>query len=367
MRPRRILVVLDDCGPGDALRVHFCLQAIRAAHPQASLDLLVGEQAAPVFAGQQLFHRVIVSRLYGLRSRNRWRLAARKAALAPRLAFRLGRTYDMAFTFYWGTGLLDLLVRLATRGRAFGYANSWPGLVDGGLGPYRVEAGAIEQAVALLAAADITATVPEPARRQPDSRPVIGTGPRIPALPIVLHPGSDWACQQWPAERWAELADRLHEETGGSLVFTGASGEAADVERIRAMMRAPSTSLVGQTTVAELAAVLAGAALCVCVDSLAYGLAESAGTPTVVLAGESRTRPDVTGRRAPIVVNRTSPDLRAAILDCKQSHAKAAFGGCLDWGCPMAGLRGIQVADVLTAALAKWEAAPRLATGTTGS
>jgi ADP-heptose:LPS heptosyltransferase len=125
-------------------------------------------------------------------------------------------------------------------------------------------------------------------------------------------------------------------------------------------------SLAGQTSVAELGEVLAGAVLCVCVDSLAYELAQSAGTPTVVLAGESRTRPDVAGKGAPIVVNRTSPELRTAILDCKLSHAKAAFGGCLDWSCPMAGLRSIRVDEVLATALARLEATPRVVAGTAG-
>jgi ADP-heptose:LPS heptosyltransferase len=362
----RILVVLDDCGPGDALRVHFCLQAIHERYPEASLDLLVGEQAAPIFAEQQLFDRVLVSGLYGLRSANRWWLAARKAALAARLAVRLGRVYDAAFTFYWGTSLLNLLVSLATRGPAYGYANAWPAIVDGGLGRYRADADAIEQAVALVGAAGISAACPEPVRRRPQSESHARPDRVLPALPIVLHPGSDWACQMWPAGRWAELADRLHAETGRGLVFTGSAGEAEDVERIRALMRAPSVSLAGQTTVAELAAVLAEAELCVCVDSLAYELARSAGTPTIVLAGESRTRPDAAGEWAPIVVNRTSPGLRAAILDCKLSHAKAAFGGCLDWSCPMAGLRSIQVGDVVAAALSRLEASSRVAAGTTG-
>jgi heptosyltransferase-3 len=366
VKTQRILVVLDDCGPGDALRVHFCLKAIRERYPQASLDLLVGEQAQSIFEGQQLFDRVLVSGLYGLRSSSRTWLAVRKAVLAVRLAFRLRRVYDLAFTFYWGTTLLDLLVRLATRGPAYGYSNAWSALVDGGLGHYRIEAGAIAQAVALVGAAGITATCPEPVQRPKQNGSPAGAGHVLPRLPIVLHAGSDWACQMWPAERWAELADCLHAETRGSIVFTGSAGEAGDVERIRALMRAPSVSLAGQTSVAELGEVLAGAVLCVCVDSLAYELAQSAGTPTVVLAGESRTRPDVAGKGAPIVVNRTSPELRTAILDCKLSHAKAAFGGCLDWSCPMAGLRSIGVGEVVAAALARLEATPRVVAGTAG-
>jgi ADP-heptose:LPS heptosyltransferase len=364
VKAQRILVVLDDCGPGDALRVHFCAHAIRERYPQASLELLVGEQAAPLFERQQLFDRVLVSALYKLGSRSRWWPPARKAAVAARLALRLGRVYDMAFTFYWGTSLLNLLVRLSTHGPAYGYANAWPALVDGGLGRYNPEAGAIEQAVALVGAAGIMATCPEPVLRPRQNGSPTGPGRVLPRLPIVLHPGSDWACQMWPAERWAELADRLNAETGGSIVFTGSAGEVGDVERIRALMRAPSASLAGQTNVTELGEVLAGAVLCVCVDSLAYELAQSAGTPTVVLAGESRTRPDVPGKGAPIVVNRTSPELRSAILDCKLSHAKAALGGCLDWSCPMAGLRSIQVGDVVSSALARLEATGRVAAGT---
>jgi len=352
---RRLLIVLDDCGPGDALVVDFCLDAVLRSHPGAEADLLVSEQAAPVFARDRRFRRLFISRLYEQRARSRPVLALRKAREALRLARKLGRRYDLSVTFYWGTTLLNLLVRVATRGQCLGYANGWPRLLDCDLGRYRPEAAALPQAARLLATMGLEAEPAVPAARgeEGDDRQAsallephrLGLGRPM----AVLHTGSDWACQQWLPERWRETADRLAFELGMDVVFTGLRAEEGPIEAIRSQMRAGSVSLAGMTSVNQLAGVLRRAALCVCVDSLAFELAQAAGVPTVVLAGQSRTEAVRVGPGAPIVVNRTTPQLRAAILACKLSFAKASFGGCLHYGCPMAGLRDIEVDDVMEA------------------
>jgi ADP-heptose:LPS heptosyltransferase len=354
---RRMLVVLDDCGPGDALVVDFCLEAALAAHPEAEADLLVSEQAAPVFARDRRFRRVIVSRLYEQRARRRLLLVLRKIREAARLAVLLGRSYDLAITFYWGTTWLNLLTRLASRGPNLGYANAWPQLLDSCLGRYRPEGDALSQAVRLMAAAGIDAApaapLPRPDRGETGAgwtllgRHGLAASSRL----AILHPGSDWACQQWLIERWATVADWLALELGMDVVFTGVAAEAEPIERIRSLMRASSLSLAGATSVADLAALVRRAAICVCVDSLAFELAQAAGVPSVVLAGQSRTKAYGLRPVVPIVVNRTTPELRAAILACKLSFEKASYGGCLHYGCPMAGLRGIEVEDVKDAVL----------------
>jgi ADP-heptose:LPS heptosyltransferase len=346
-----VLVVLDDCGPGDALVVDFCLEALLRAHPEAEADLLVAEPAAAVFARDRRFSRVIVSRLYEQRSPHRPVLVLRKLRELVRLALRLGRRYDLAVTFYWGTTLLNVLARWATPGLSLGYANAWPGLLDSRLGRYRPEGDPLEQAARLLAAAGLEAAPEVPSVRLEDrdahqvtaelDRHGVAGSTRL----AVLHLGSDWACQQWLPERWAEVADRLAGERGLVVVLTGVEAEAGYVEGVRQRMRSGSVSLVGSTSVSELATLVGQAALCVCVDSLAFELARAAGTRTVVLAGQSRTG----GAGAPLVVNRSSPELRAAILACKLSYEKAAYGGCLHYGCPMAGLREIHVEDVMDA------------------
>lgn len=354
-RPCRLLLVLDDCGPGDALVVDFCLQAVLQAHPGAEADLLVGEQAAPVFARDRRFARVITSRLYEQRSRHRSVLGLRKAREALRLGLRLGRRYDLAITFYWGTSLLNLLTRFVTHGPSLGFANAWPRLLDTRLGRYPQGGDSLEQAARLLAAAGLQARPAAPAPRveEADAHRTVELlsdyGLETSTPLAVLHTGSDWACQQWLPERWAELADQLAGDLGLRVVFTGVRSEAAYIENVRGHMRTGSVSLAGATSVGALSGLLRRAALCVCVDSLAFELAQAATTPTVVLAGQSRTEALRIGPGVPAVVNRTPTGLRAAILECKLSFEKASQGGCLHYGCPMAGLRDIEVEDVLKA------------------
>ncbi|TMF91255.1 MAG: glycosyltransferase family 9 protein [Chloroflexi bacterium] len=352
MRRQRVLVVLDDCGPGDLLAVNFCLTALRRSMPDARLDCLVSARAASVAELTELFDRVMVSRIYQRPSASRALLLTRKLVAAARVAAAVGGRYDRALTLYWGSTLLNLIAWCAAPFRSVGYSNLWPRLVRGGLGPYDPAGDPHEQAVALMAAFGVhavpaTATVPamDRAVRRPLSRL-----PELDRPYAVLHTGSDWACQMWLPERWARVADALSLDRGLLPVFTGsAPDEQPGVDRIRSLMREESDSVVGQTSVADLARLMEGAELCVCVDTLPFEVAISVGVPTVVMAGQSRAALAARGAGPAVVVNRTGPEERRAILDCKLTVIKAAYGACHDWECPMAGLRGIQVEDVLGA------------------
>ena len=348
-QPKRILVVFDDCGPGDALCLSFCVEALRKANPTATVDVLVGGHAWPVFENQAGFGRVILSQLYGSPHGQRPLSKARKAWELVRLAVRLGRGYDMTVTFLWGTTALNLLARWTSR-NSIGYANKFPWLHASDLGYYEASGEPIELGIKLLAAAGISASPDVPYLRFPDVHPgAASTGVTHGSRRVVVHVGSDWACQQWQPDRWAEVADHLISRYDAKVVFTGLADESAYIDAIRASMHHKSVSFAGATTVVELAQVLADARLCICVDSLIFELAQAAGTPIVVLAGQSRTRAVVTSPSQPIVVNRTTPELRAAILACKTRVSKASYGACRNYACPMAGLRDISVSEVLEA------------------
>lgn len=342
----RILIILDECGPGDAARIGFCLSAVREAHAGARIALLVGEQAAPVVKRSPLFDDVVVSRLYGRGRRGRFG----KGIELVRLLHRLGPRHDLVLTFWWGSSALNLLGWALGR-RRIGFSNRQPGLLSTDLGPYDPFGDPVQQNLAILNAAGILAVVPtspvavhdendvDSMRDLLDRCDVSRTRPLV-----ILHTGSDWACQQWLPERWAEMADSLSDRYGVSLVFSGVAEESAYIESVRGRMRTPSISLAGRTTVSELGALLAEAQLCVCVDSVVYELAQAAGTPTVVLAGPTRPHPSLAGRRPPLVVNRASPELRLNILMCQLQYPE---GVCHRYECPMSGLREIEVADVL--------------------
>src|SRR5258706_4215511 len=167
-----------------------------------------------------------------------------------------------------------------------------------------------------------------------------------------MHPGSDWACQQWPVERWAALGDGLAASGDRELVFTGSAGEVKLVESIRSAMTAASRSLAGSVSLPQLGRVLERASLVVTVDSAVYVLAQAKGTRTVVLAGPSHPERTAGTGTKPSIVKKMDSEMARKINDCKQPRYPA--GGCQDWSCPMAGLREIAVVDLLEAAGSGW-------------
>ena len=337
---RRILVVLDDIGPGDALRSMFALAAVRKAHPDARITLLVSEAAAQVFEYGSGYDRLVVSHLYRAGLQGRWRNRIHKMGELLRLLPAVGVRHDLVLILNWGTSIVDLLGRLAG-GRVVGYENRLGFLLSSRLGAYNVEGDPVEQNGALLKAAGLQPVEPS---GNPGLPQVTGSEGMEPYA--VLHTGSDWACQQWTHDGWAELADRIVDEYGLGIVFTGLGGEAAYIASIQALMGHRSSSVAGRTSITELQDLLRNASLCVSVDSAPFELAQLMGTPVVVLAGPSSARPQMGGLKRPIVLNRTPADLGLRIRVCQRSHSE---GHCHDYICPFSQLPFIKVDEVVRA------------------
>ena len=100
---------------------------------------------------------------------------------------------------------------------------------------------------------------------------------------IVVHPGASAPSRRYPAEHFAEAAYELAIEHGCQLVFTGASGERALVDSIREGAEERTWSLAGETTLEELAALLAQAPLLISNNTGPVHLAAAVGTPVVDL------------------------------------------------------------------------------------
>ncbi len=115
---------------------------------------------------------------------------------------------------------------------------------------------------------------------------------RIDALvdaPFVhLHPASRWRFKCWPAQRNAELIDRLVAD-GHRVVLTAAPDpeELALVEDIVGRAKSRPLNLAGRLSIKELGALTGRAALFIGVDSMPMHLAAAMGTPTVALFGPS--------------------------------------------------------------------------------
>jgi ADP-heptose:LPS heptosyltransferase/O-antigen/teichoic acid export membrane protein/thymidylate kinase len=358
---KRTLLIVDPCSAGEALRIAPYVTMVRHRLPDAQITLVANRDALAALERSEDIDRFVESKLYLYRPHSRVvvRLAQLWSWLG--LACRLGGGYDLVITFYWGGVLQHLLGFAVGRRRRVGYAHHprllSRRLLSSALGPFKWTESHAPQHAALLRAAGVEAdgiTRPYISYTEDDSATVtrllqergMGRSDRL----IVLHQGSDWACQRWLPGRWAELADALVTRYGTTIAFTGTTSEAEYVEDIRSRMRAPSHSLLGQTTLPQMAALLARSRLCICVDSAIFELTQATGTRAVALAGPSRPETGGYGASRPIVIRRMSGQLAGRVSTCQDSHNARNEPGCWNNRCWMAGLRDISVADVLNAA-----------------
>jgi predicted lipopolysaccharide heptosyltransferase III len=129
-------------------------------------------------------------------------------------------------------------------------------------------------------------TVPPEARREADR--LLREAGVDRARPFAcLHLGARWWFKAWPAERFAALADLIHQETPAQALFLGGDQEQSLESRIADGMKTPFRSLIGKTGLQALAAVLERAALMVSNDNGPMHMAAALHVPVIGLFGPS--------------------------------------------------------------------------------
>lgn len=111
----------------------------------------------------------------------------------------------------------------------------------------------------------------------------------LPHPRIALNVGASRAYKRWPTERWESVAQALI-AAGRSLVFVGDSKDAESVAAITPSLLGQYVNLAGQTTLRELASVLAACDLLVTADTGPMHIAVAVGTPVVALFGATDPR-----------------------------------------------------------------------------
>jgi heptosyltransferase II len=104
----------------------------------------------------------------------------------------------------------------------------------------------------------------------------------------AIAPGASYgAAKCWPAERFASLADRLISECDADVIFFGTGGEKEIAARILSMMKSRAISLVGGTSMRDLAALFSACSVFVGNDSGAMHVAAAAGLPVIGIFGST--------------------------------------------------------------------------------
>lgn len=141
----------------------------------------------------------------------------------------------------------------------------------------------------------------------------------------VVFPGARWETKVWPAERFAEVIDRLSTDHNLPSVLAGSASDRATCQTVAGACHAEPRpiDLSGKTSLREAAALIEGARLAVTNDSGPMHLADAVGCPLVAVLGP--TSPDRTGpyRQRDGVVRvevPCSPCRRKRLPKCPESH-----------------------------------------------
>ena len=111
---------------------------------------------------------------------------------------------------------------------------------------------------------------------------------------IAVNPMAKWKTKLWGLDRFACLADRIKEELGAEVIFTGSESDAKAIETITFGMHTKALNLSGKTTLKELAYLYQNCAIVISTDTGPMHVAAAMTSP-VVIALFGPTSPFKTG------------------------------------------------------------------------
>lgn len=253
------ILVIELSNLGDAILTYPALSALWERHPGAKMHVLAGPRALPLFDGDRRIHRMWP-----------WEKRAPAWRQAALVAWLFKERFDLVVDFRNSLIPLFLFARRRTP------------VLRGGPAP----AHRAERHLALVTALGI----PPPARVQPlpygpEEEQEVGRWLNAAGPVVLMAPGSRSHLKRWDASGFAQVADRLAAEQGAQVLLVGDEEERPISRHVKGVMRQPAMDLTGKTTLRQLAALLAKAALVVTNDSAMLHAAEIMGVPTVAIFG----------------------------------------------------------------------------------
>ncbi len=108
------------------------------------------------------------------------------------------------------------------------------------------------------------------------------------SLLVVIHPGAKWRGRHWVAGRYAEIADRLVDIYGATVVLSGGPADAELAREIVRLMKRGAVVTAGRTSLGQFLALLERSAVFIGVDSGPMHMATAMGARVVALFGPAR-------------------------------------------------------------------------------
>jgi heptosyltransferase-2 len=303
--PAKRVVIIAPNWLGDAVMALPAIADARRHFADAHLAIAARPAVAPLFAMVQgVDELATLPGGGGLKAVNGWKTDA--AALQP-------RGFDVAILFpnSFATALIAKNASIAER---WGFATDWRGrLLTRAIAKPKDTPHQADYYQALTSALGI-GRGPQLAEVRPDAdrtrELMIDIGLEPDEKFVVFAPGAAYGrAKQWLPERFAELAERIINERGWSVVMVGSNADRPTCEEISSRLPATGTRInrlidvSGRTDLQMLAGLLAKAHAVVSNDSGAMHLAAAVGAKVIAVFGATNEQ-----RTSPLRSSASSPD-----------------------------------------------------------
>jgi heptosyltransferase II len=275
---------------GDAIIALPALRAVRARFPEARIAIVARPYVADIYRGQKICDELISYDPQGTHKGlvGRERLAQELRAQKFGVALLLQNAFGAAW-LAWRAAIPER-VGYARDGRSLLLTKKIPV-------PRRGEIPAHEQFyyLELLRRAGWIKSLPDENFVTLDvsdehcrlaERTLSSAGARQNAPRIAIGAGASYGSAKcWPPDRFADFVNRFRLHTDADVILFGTAAEQKVADAIAAGIKGPSISLVGQTAIADLPALLSHCNLFVGNDSGAMHVAAAVGLPVVAIFG----------------------------------------------------------------------------------
>jgi len=283
---RRILVVRTD-RIGDVLLSTPVIKALRQKYPQAYISMMVSPYARDIVEGNPYLDEVIV---YDKEGKHKGVFGSFK--FASRLK---KKKFDLAIILH-PNNRVHLLTFLSGIPERLGY-----NLKLGFLLTRRIEhtkqkgqKHEAEYNLDLLGDLGISGNLPDlfmPLKDDSEkwaedffAREGIRDTDKI----LAINPGASCPSKIWPAERFAEAAEKLSQRYGLKILILGGPKDMYLADKVSREIKAKAINLAGKTSVSRLASILKRCALFISNDSGPVHIASALGTPVISIFGRAQ-------------------------------------------------------------------------------
>jgi ADP-heptose:LPS heptosyltransferase len=285
---REVLVLRLD-RIGDVLMSLPALADLRAALPGARIRLAVGRWSEAVARSAPVDEVLVWSAPWVGRAAEG---ADGFASLARRARRLRADRLDLALDLQGDVRAAFLLWLTGARARV-GYANTGGGSLLSQVVPLDETVGWVEQnrravAVALGPVPRVPAPVPLTEEERGFARRFFETLGLEARRPLVgIHPSGGRAIKQWDVSRWAEVAARLQQDRGATILVTGSADDRPLAESLLRGLPTRGYDLSGRLGIRETLSVIASLDLFLSPDTGPMHMATAVGTPSVSIFGPS--------------------------------------------------------------------------------